>query len=104
MTEDERLKAWVAEKAARVLPEIENSGAFVSFAFEGDMPNPDAALELGLAIFLDKPVMVVAKPGQYVSGKLRAIADELIRVDINDPASGDKIQQAIARMAGDDHG
>ena len=39
------------------------------------------AVELGLSIMLDKPIVVVAREGQHVPAKLERVANAVIRAD-----------------------
>lgn len=45
------------------------------------------ALELGVAIMLDKPIIAVVRPGTRVPAKLVAVADELLEMDLDNPVS-----------------
>lgn len=58
------------------------------------------AVELGLMIMMDKPIIVLAVEGRPIPPKLRAVADEVVEVSsLNDVETSMKISQAMARIA-----
>ena len=56
------------------------------------------AVELGMAIMLDKPIMAIVQPGARVPDKLRAVCEEIVETDIDLEEGRAKIVQAISRM------
>lgn len=45
------------------------------------------AVEIGLAILLDKPIVAVIRPGVQVSEKLARTVDHFIELDVHRPAA-----------------
>lgn len=95
---DPEWKAWAARIARDVVPMIDGSAVTISFAPGSGKPDIKYAVELGLSIMLDKPIMIVADVGQVLPGKLERIADEIVRVDRGTPEAIVKIADAIQRM------
>ena len=78
---DPEWKAWKAHVHADLIPKLENSGAVVSLVPEGE-PDVKFAVELGLSIMLDKPIVAVVRPGTRVPSKLTLVADHIIEGDV----------------------
>ena len=77
------------------MPKIASS-AYVMNINPGDDPDAKVCLEVGAAILLDKPMVIVAPPGRPISGHLRRVADEVIEVDLDTEAGQ---QEFMARVA-----
>jgi nucleoside 2-deoxyribosyltransferase len=75
------------DKSAFVLSLVPSGGADVKFA-----------VELGLAIMLDKPILAVAMPGAEVPAKMRQVADEFVEADVDLAEGRDAVVQAIQRL------
>lgn len=56
------------------------------------------AVELGMAIMLNKPIMALVLPGAEVPEKLRLVADEIVVADLDIDSEKAKIGLAISRM------
>lgn len=80
-----------------VLPMMEGSAIVMSLAPSGK-PDAKYCIELGLAIMLDKPLLVVALAGQPVPARLRRAADEVIEADIDTDAGQRLLAAAVKRM------
>jgi hypothetical protein len=56
------------------------------------------AVELGLAIMLDKPLLAIVAPGAEVPNKLRLVANEVVEADIDVEEGRLKVMAALQRM------
>jgi hypothetical protein len=74
-----------------VLPAMDASAVIMSLVPEGD-PDIKYAVELGLSIMLDKPIIAVVTPGTRVPGKLVKVADVILEGDMRTKAG----QQSLA--------
>jgi hypothetical protein len=102
MTEDIRndpeFIAWETHVREEVLPKMQASALTVSIAPDGK-PDIKYAVELGMSLMLDKPIIIVTEPGQAIPARLRRVADKVIEVDWrNDPRAG---QEAISDAISD---
>lgn len=81
-----------AEYFRRQLEAIDESVAFVQIFHRAMIDewadNPLPLFQLGAAIMLEKPVLVVVRPGQELPARLRAIADSVLVTDIDGDPSG----------------
>ena len=67
-----------------------------------DPEEPDATcLELGAAIFYDKPIIVVAPAGREVPAGLRRIATTVIEGDLADEGMAAAVAAAIREVVGE---
>lgn len=55
------------------------------------------ALEVGAAVLLDKPLLVVIIPGRTISATLRRVATHVVEIDMfGDPDAQKKLKVAVA--------
>jgi hypothetical protein len=93
MNEDD-LKPW-REAAKRNLKGIGESGTFVSLLSAGALEDPLCMMQLGLAIMLDKPILVVGLDDVKIPGNLRKVAQRVTEIKDRDPA---RIGAAVKRF------
>lgn len=77
------------------LEKIVDSGAFLSLVPTAEHFDAKFAIELGTAIMLDKPLIVVAMPGAEIPTRLRAIADYVIEEDVDTEEGRQAIADAL---------
>lgn len=98
-------EAFVDAARTEALGKIRDSAVVMNLAPRAE-PDIKYAVELGLTIMLDKPLLVVVMPGRPVPPKLRAVADEVVEADLDTEAGRERAQasaQALAeRLGGDD--
>jgi hypothetical protein len=96
---DPEFKAWKQDVQENLIPKLLDSAITISLVPEGK-PDVKYAVELGLSIMLDKPIILVVAPGTKVPAKLVKVADDIIEVDWKgNPAKGQRaIQDAISRF------
>lgn len=76
-----------------------NSSAFVLSLVPRGEPDIKYAVELGLAIMLDKPIVLVAMPEAVLSERLRRVADEVIVADLDTEKGRKQVADAMERIA-----
>lgn len=95
--EDARARAWADDVAARVVPRMKASAA-VATVFTGGM-DIKLAVETGIAVLLDKPLILVVAPGVKIPDKLVRIADRIVEWDADDTqATADRVAAAMAEL------
>lgn len=95
---DEERRDWdqiVAHVQDKTVPAMQGSAFVMSLVPSDGKPDIKFAVELGLTIMMEKPLVVVAAPGQHVPDKLLAIADLVIRADTADPDSARDVAQKL---------
>jgi len=75
------------EESAMVMSLVPDDGFDVKFA-----------VELGAAIMLNKPLMVIQLPGRSIPDKLRTIADVVLEADIDTEEGLDRLGGAMEKM------
>jgi nucleoside 2-deoxyribosyltransferase len=96
--------AWVTHVRENTVQQMAES-AFVMSLVTDDEPDIKFAVELGLAILLGKPIVVLALHGQPVPPRLREIADTVVEISDMDTEAGQAEMQAklapvMARLTG----
>jgi hypothetical protein len=77
---------------ADILPKMEQS-AFVLGVMGGTGGNDlFMALQIGLALTLDKPLILIVPPGSWVAPRLRSVARAVIEGDTADSATKEKLR------------
>jgi len=75
---------WLHHVRTNVLPMVEDSSVCISLCPDGP-PDIKFSVELGMMIMLDKPILIVAAPGQVIPRKLALVADRVVYADITTP-------------------
>ena len=104
--EDPEWKAYVTHVQTELVPMIKGSTIGMSIV----PTNPEDvdvkfAVELGLMVMLDKPIMLVCRIGSVLPERLKRVADEIVFADdFSAPEAQEQIMAAISRMQakGDD--
>jgi hypothetical protein len=82
-----------------VLPRILDSAVFLSI--HSDNPDFDVqqATQLGAALLLDKPLLLVVPRGRFLGGHLRRAADIVVDDwDVDDPKAQERMADALKRL------
>jgi len=84
---DPEWQAYVTRTQTELLPMIEGSSIGLSIVpTSPDKVDIKFAVELGLMIMLDKPIIMVVAPNQVIPEKLRRVADDIV---VHDPEHPD---------------
>ena len=90
---DEQTERWKQHIKDELVPMLEDSKVVLSIVPPDDKLDAKFAVELGLSIMMDKPLLIVVTPGSKVPNKLVLVADSIIEADI----TTDKGHEALAR-------
>lgn len=93
---------WWADFERSVLKELvpmmRESNQVISILADPDEVDVKVAVETGLAILMDKPIIVIAFAGRPVPGKLRKAADEVVELEsLTELGAREKVIDAIKR-------
>lgn len=96
-------KAYVTHVRTTLVPMIEDSAMSISIVPK-DPESVDVkfAVELGLCIMLDKPIILAVREGTVLSDHLRRVADEIVEGNPDDPAVQEAFMAAIRRVQPED--
>ncbi len=81
-----------------VRPEIARSSYFVAIAPQGTCADVQMATEIGMAIMLDKPLIVIAPEGRHVAERLLRIADHVIVGNADTDAGREEIARKLEAL------
>jgi len=93
--------AWAKRILKEVVPKVEGSDIFVSITPSSpDKVDVKFAVELGLAIMMDKPIIATMQPGTKVPAKLAAVVDRFVEMDYDDlPNSSQRLGEVAKELA-----
>ena len=93
---------YVDHVREELVPKVRDSSVFVSLVPEDGEADGKFAVELGVGILFDKPIIAVYKPGTPLSDKFKKIVDRFVECDMSDPNDGQKkLMEALTEMCGD---
>jgi len=85
-----------------LVPLLKDASVTVSLVPTGET-DLKYALELGLSIMMDKPIIAVVTPGAKVPSRLLRVADAIVEGDLGHPETlRDRITAAIERLDDED--
>ena len=89
---------YAADARENLVPKIRDS-AIVMTDLYSDEPDPKIAIELGYAILLGKPLMIMVGPGQRIPENLRRIADGVLEYgDLTDEKTALRVHAEMDRI------
>ena len=97
--DDPDVQAWARHVREELVPKLRGSAASVSLIPRGDV-DVKFAVELGMSIMLDKPIIAIVTPGTPIPDRLARVADVILEGDLTDPTFGDRIQAAVTKVLG----
>lgn len=86
---------WADRVRGDLLPKLRDSGATLSIVPADDETDIKFAVELGLSIMLDKPIILMVPPGRRVPARLVRVADSIVEGDAADPDTQTRLISAM---------
>lgn len=99
MSKEKEIDKWVREHSAEVIPSLEASALYTGIVTDNFIESPMCALQLGLAILMDKPIVLVAEKSQKIPGNLAKIARVIERVDFEKEDDMKRVRQSIIDLS-----
>jgi hypothetical protein len=98
--DDPDAEAWARHVVDELVPMVQGSAVTISLVPTGDT-DVKFAVELGVSIMLDKPIILIVSPGMRIPAKLAQVADEIVEVgDLLSQAGARQVRAAVARVIG----
>ena len=99
-TNDPVWRQFAQHALAEMVPAMSDSRIVVSLAPNGTKSEGDVKywVELGASIMLDKPILVVASPGQELPERLERVADLIVYADMDTERGRMWLNDAIAEF------
>lgn len=91
---DREDEAWARRVLRELVPKIEEAQCNVSLVPDGP-PDVKFAVELGLSVMMDKPIVLVVRPGVRVPAKLLALADVVLAGDISSREEAEALERRL---------
>jgi hypothetical protein len=78
-------REWADRMRTRLIPKMADSGSILMIAPNvNEKFDIEFALQIGASILLEKPLILLAHTGRQIPSKLRAIADKIIEVNLDE--------------------
>lgn len=91
---------YVERVHRELIPKIKDTNIFVSITpSTPDKVDVKFAVELGLAIMYNKPIIACIQPGTPIPEKLARVVDKFVELDLKDPAGRERLVEAIHEMS-----
>lgn len=79
-----------------IAKQMQTSHVFASFVTKNFLKDVLCAFQVGMAVFTDKPIILIAVNGQKIPPRLEKIADKIIYYDGDDP---DGLKRATTELS-----
>lgn len=103
---DPEAQEWVEHCRKTLVPMLDDSAVSISLAPPVGQHDIKYAVELGLSILMDKPILLVVREGDSVPTKLRSVADDIFYMNWDDAGAHHRLAEHVAgfarRFAGDE--
>jgi hypothetical protein len=95
---DPAMQPWLAHVRHQVIPAIQGSALSMIVSPDGE-PDLKLAVELGLSVLFNKPIIVVVPPGRVPPAGLARIAHEVVVGDVTTAEGRRHLHDAMERHA-----
>lgn len=102
--DDPEVQAWAKRVREELVPMIQGSAISMSILPEDpEKVDVKMAVEVGLSLLLDKPLILMVRPGTIVPIRLARAADEIIEADLANPDGlAERVHDAMIRVLGEE--
>jgi hypothetical protein len=90
---EDSLKRYLDHAAKETIPHMNNSALAISLLMA--KPDPKLCLEMGAALLLDKPIIVVVPPNIPIPDNLRRVAAAIVQGDVDNEETKAQLSEAI---------
>lgn len=95
---DPEFKRYARHFLDEVAPKMVESAYVITIAPDGGTADVKQAVEIGYAILLNKPLIVLKTPGRVVAEKLLRIADHVVEGDMSTEAGRTAVSDQFKRI------
>lgn len=93
--ETPEMRAWAQSALDDLVPKMLNASVIVSLVPAGPS-DIKFAVETGMALMLDKPIILMVGPGSRVPAKLALVADAIMEYgDMRDPSMKERVMAEV---------
>lgn len=98
MKDDLDLDKWLKNAVESSAEPMEKSAMFISIATKSYLKSPLCALQLGMAILMDKPIVLIVDKNEKMPEALVKIAKIIERVDFDNKADMSRAMKSISKF------
>lgn len=98
MTDNKEFEEWMNKVVENSGPKIAKSAVYTGLYSKNFVKDPRCALELGMAMFLDKPIAIIAMDGEPIPENVKKVATIIEHVDSKVPGDMKRAVGKIAQM------
>jgi hypothetical protein len=92
-------EAWVAHVREDTVKKMDRSAFVLQLAPPNEVePDVEFAVQIGLSILMDKPILIVIPPGRIPNDRLVRMADRVVVADIDTAEGQAELKKAIDQM------
>ena len=99
MNEYQTYASWLSENVEDSFKKITESSTFVVVVTEKFLNSPKCALEVGMALLMDKPIIIICSKTMKIPKNLLSVAKAVERVDFNDDKDQKRVAETINNIA-----
>lgn len=96
---NQELKKWLEMNGPRNKEAIASCNTFAGIMTQNALEDPGVALQLGYALMLDKPIVLIVDKTMQVPASLVKIARLIERVDTKNPVDMERAGAAVTAFA-----
>jgi hypothetical protein len=89
---------FVAYQREHTVKAMEGSAFVMSLIPSEEAFDVKFAVETGMAIMLDKPILAIATPGAKIPPKMLLVADKVLYVDVDTEEGRRQVAEAISQL------
>ena len=78
MMDDKEAREWARKVVQDSMPHIKDAENFCSIVTDGYLSDPLCATQFGMALFMDKPIILMVKVGTPIPKRLEKVADGIV--------------------------
>lgn len=90
---------WELRVQTGLVPKLEGSAIVMQLVPKDGKPDIKFAVEIGLSILMNKPIIAIVLPGVRPPPKLIKVADKVLYIDPKDASGQAQLQAALAEFA-----
>ena len=100
MREHEQVRAWLEDATKDMMPKMKSSAFVMSLYPRDGLPDPKFCMELGAALMMDKPILMIVSDNIAIPQRLRELVTRTVTINGTEMNSDNKerIQVAISEM------
>ncbi len=97
--DNKEFEAWLKGAAEDSGNKIASSSLFAGIVTKNFLNNPLCALQIGYAVLMDKPIVLIVDKDATIPALLTRVAKVIERVDLENPEDMARAHESISKLA-----